>query len=61
MTIAEKEKIKEKGRQMHRKERKKVADKDKAEKEEMKELGDEAARAAEPRGLWRKELVSQRS
>jgi hypothetical protein len=58
MKQAEKEKIKEKGRQRHRRERKKAAGKKKAGEEEMKELGEEAAEAADPRGLWMKEPVS---
>jgi hypothetical protein len=44
MKQAEKEKIKEKGRQRHRRERKKAAGKKKAGEEEMKELGEEARR-----------------
>jgi hypothetical protein len=58
MTQVVKAKIKQNERQRHRKERKKIAAKSKAGEEELEELGEDAAEAADPRGLQTKEPVS---
>ncbi|KAH4006062.1 hypothetical protein HBI56_098500 [Parastagonospora nodorum] len=54
MTKTEKDKIKEKERQKARKARKKAANRSRAGEEDMDELDEDAAEAADPKGLWTK-------